>query len=78
MQDRGHDLKTVPDPWNLFEHTAIAEDLTLSDESSSAKSGDYVELRAEQDLLLVCSACPSTVGAISGHLPRGAAIDIPG
>lgn len=78
MQDLGHDLKSVPDPWNLFEHTAIAEDLTLSDETSSAKSGDYVELRAEQDLLLVCSACPSTVGVISGILPKGAAIDFPG
>ena len=78
MQDRGYDLRTVPDPWNLFEHTGISENLTLRDESSSAKAGDYVELRAEQELLLVCSACPSTVGAISGDVPRGAAIDFPG
>jgi hypothetical protein len=28
------------------------------------------------DLILVCSACPSTVGDISGGEPRGAAVKI--
>ena len=77
LQDRGFDLKTIPDPWNLFEHTTLGEDLTLRDESASAKPGDYVELRAEQQLLVVCSACPSTIGTISGDVPVGAAVEFP-
>jgi len=56
----------------------VAADGTLSDEPASARAGDYVELRAEMDLVLVCSACPSTVGDISGGDPRGAAIEILG
>jgi hypothetical protein len=76
MAERGLDLASVPCPWNLFEHALVASDGSLSDEPSAAQSGDYVELRAEMDIVLVCSACPSTVGDISGGEPRGAAIEI--
>lgn len=70
------DLKHVPYLWNLPEHTLVATDSSLADEPSAAKAGDYVELEAVVDLLLVCSACPSTVGQISGGQPRSAAIEI--
>jgi len=76
MAERGVRLSRIPCPWNLFEHAPVAADGSLSDEPSAAKAGDYVELRAEMDLVLVCSACPSTVGDISGGEPRGAAIEI--
>lgn len=66
----------VPCPWNLFEHARVGPDSSLSDEPSAALPGDYVELEALVDLLLVFSACPSTVGQISGEQPRGAAIEI--
>jgi uncharacterized protein YcgI (DUF1989 family) len=69
------DLVHVPCPWNLFEHARVAPDSTLSDEPSAARPGDYVELEALVDLLLVFSACPSTVGNISGGQPRGATIE---
>ena len=71
------DLPSIPCPWNLFEHALVQPNSTLADEPSGAKAGDYVELEAQIDLLLVFSACPSTVGNISGEQPRGAAIDIP-
>ena len=74
---RQFDSRHVPCPWNLFEHALVGADSTLADEPSAAKAGDYVELEALVDLLLVCSACPSTVGQISGGQPRGAAIEIP-
>jgi hypothetical protein len=77
MRRRHCDLLHVPCPWNLFEHATVAADSTLGDEPSAAKPGDYVELEAVVDLLLVFSACPSTVGQISGGQPRGAAIEIP-
>lgn len=73
---RGHSLSHAPCPWNLFEHAAVDNALALHDEPSAAQVGDYIELRAEMDLILVCSACPSTVGKISGDTPRGAAIDV--
>lgn len=76
MEDNGHDLKTVPCPWNLFEHTVVDEQMNLFDRPAAATRGDYIELKAEQDILLVCSACPSVIGMISGDSPKGAAIEI--
>jgi uncharacterized protein len=70
------DLACVPCPWNLFEHALVTADSTLVDEPSAARPGDYVELEAVVDLLLVFSACPSTVGKISGGQPRGATIEL--
>ena len=78
MEDAGYELKTVPCPWNLFEHTEVDGQMNLIDRPSPATRGDYIELKAEQDILLVCSACPSVIGRISGDSPRGAAIEIQG
>jgi len=76
MAERGVRLADIPCPWNLFEHAPVAPDGSLTDEPSAARPGDYVELRADMDLIVVCSACPSTVGDISGGEPRGALIEI--
>jgi len=78
MLERGVRLDGIPCPWNLYEHALVGGDGKLSDEPAAARAGDYVELRAELDLVLVCSACPSRVGDISAGEPRGAAIDILG
>jgi len=78
MLARGVGLDSIPCPWNLYEHAVVGSDGRLSDEPAAARAGDYVELRAELDLVLVCSACPSRVGDISAGEPRGAAIDILG
>ena len=66
----------VPCPWNLFEHAPVVEGMKLIDEPAAAAEGDYVELVALMDLILICSACPSTVGDISGGVPHGAAIEV--
>ena len=76
MQSRGNPLDVIPCPWNLFEHALVVDGNTLKDELAAVKPGQYIELRAEIDLLLVCSACPSTAGNISGQTPRGAAIHV--
>lgn len=76
MADRGTCLGTIPCPWNLFEHAIVKFDGSLKDEPASAAAGDYVELRVETSVVLVCSACPSTVGNISLGTPRGAAIEL--
>ena len=66
----------VPCPWNLFEHGPVVEGMKLIDEPSAARPGDYVALKACMDLVVICSACPSTVGDISGSVPHGAAIEL--
>ena len=75
---RAHALVDAPSPcpWNLYEHAEIDAGGGLRDRPASAAPGDYVELECLMDLLLVCSACPSTIGAISGpeREPRGAEI----
>jgi uncharacterized protein YcgI (DUF1989 family) len=76
MRERGVELNVIPCPWNLFEHALVDGEGVLRDEPSAAKRGDYVELKAEMDLVLVCSACPSTVGKISGSAPRGAVVEL--
>jgi len=68
LMQRGFDMVHVPCPWNLFEHALVAADSTLADEPSAAKPGDYVELEAVVDLLLVFLACPSTVPAFAPAL----------
>ncbi len=76
MAERGVDLADIPCPWNLFEHAPADGEGVLRDEPSAAKAGDHVELRADMDIVLVCSACPSTVGDISDGEPRGVTIEV--
>ena len=63
----------VPCPWNLYEHADVDVEGELRDRPASVRAGDYVELECLMDLILVCSACPSRIGAISGadQEPRG-------
>lgn len=76
LNEQGIQQSTIPCPWNLFEHALVDTEMALSDLPASAKKGDYVELVAEQDIILVCSACPSLVGSISGEQPTGALLQI--
>jgi len=68
----------VPCPWNLFEHAPIVWGRYLRDDPSEARPGDYIELRAEADLVLACSSCPSGIAPISGagRPPRSVAIEV--
>ena len=76
LAEQGIRSATVPCPWNLYEHADVDSGGELHDRPASAVAGDYVELECLMDLILVCSACPSRVGAISGadRAPRGAEI----
>ena len=76
LAERGIHISAVPCPWNLYEHADVDAAGELHDRPASAAAGDYVELECLMDLILVCSACPSRVGAISGagRAPRGAEV----
>ena len=58
-----------PDPINLFQNTPI-DNGSYQLGPSLSQAGDYVEFRAEQDLLLVVTACSVDV-AIDGVQANG-------
>jgi uncharacterized protein YcgI (DUF1989 family) len=53
---QGHSF--VPSPWNLFMSAPVTEAGTLTYERPHSRAGDFVEVRAELDCLIVLSACP--------------------
>ena len=76
LREYGIPYRVTPPPWNLFEKSFVSEDGLIRDEPTSAKEGDYVELLASQDLLLVFSACRSTIGNIQNGKPSGVEISV--
>ena len=53
----------VPQPVNLFENTSVGPDGTLEWHLTATRPGDYVQLRAERDCVIVVSACPWDLAA---------------
>ena len=78
LREYGIPYRVTPPHWNLFEKSFVSEDGLIRDEPTSAKEGDYVELLASQDLLLVFSACRSTIGNIQNGKPSGVEISVLG
>jgi uncharacterized protein YcgI (DUF1989 family) len=66
LQARGAEEGIVPCPWNLFMDIRVDPNGCLSDRPSSAAPGQYVELEALQDIVVVCSPCPQEQIPISG------------
>jgi uncharacterized protein len=63
---RGIADAVVPCPWNLFMDIPVGDEGRLSDRPSSAAAGDFVELEALADIVVVCSPCPQDEIPISG------------
>ncbi|MCJ1258371.1 hypothetical protein MMC24_006204 [Lignoscripta atroalba] len=51
----------TPAPLNLFMNVRVGKDGTVSIENPESKEGDYVVLRAEENCLVVMSACPQDI-----------------
>lgn len=49
----------IPVPFNIFMNSGITEKGGIEIYPPLSKAGDYIELRAEMDLLLSVSACPA-------------------
>lgn len=49
----------IPAPFNVFMRADINPDGTLEIMSPDSKAGEYIDLRAEQDLIVGLSTCPS-------------------
>lgn len=65
----------MPDPLNLFMKVRI-EGNKLLNEKPESRPGDYVVLRAEQDCLVVMSACPMDVSDCNGGEPSEALFEL--
>ena len=68
----------TPCPLNLFQNSAVGRDGTLLIAPPVAAPGSHVTLRAEQDLILVFSACPQDMAPTNGEgmTPRDVMIEI--
>jgi uncharacterized protein len=67
---------TTPAPFNLWQNTPVeAKDVIKPNPPISTK-GDYIEFRAEMDLVICLSACPQDITSICGNKPRNAHFEI--
>ena len=67
MKELDFDISWVPSPLNLFMNIPWTENGALSFEEPVTQPGDYVVLRAEQDVIVSFSACPQDILPINGR-----------
>ncbi len=65
LEESGIRIASLPAPWNLFENVST-EGGKLEIKPPLSKKGDYVTLKALDDLILVISACPMDVVPTNG------------
>lgn len=63
-------------PFNLFMNTVIDPSGKVSVERPLSKAGDYIELRAEMDLIIAISACPCSESICNGYKCTPIAVEI--
>ena len=66
LASAGHSSAVTPSPWNLFMSAPVRDGRNIEFRRPRCRSGDYVELRAELDCVLVLSACPDDVYPTNG------------
>lgn len=66
----------APQPINLFMNTPARPDGSIGWLAVATDAGDYVQLRAELDLILAVSACPYDILPIDGHEPSSIEIEL--
>ena len=63
----GAEARWIPSPLNLFMNIPWTQEGGLSFEAPVTKPGDFVVLRAEQDVIVAFSACPQDILPINGR-----------
>lgn len=66
----------IPTPFNVFMNVAITETGKLKVQTPLSTAGDFVRFRAEMDLAVAISACPS--GACNGGSQKSIGFEIEG
>lgn len=57
----------IPDPFNVFMNTAVADDGRIEVRAPRSKPGDYIEFAADMDCLVAMTACPQDQNACNGY-----------
>lgn len=57
----------VPAPLNLFMNIPVVDGRSIRFDAPMSSPGEYVELRAEMDLIIVFSACPQDMVPVNGQ-----------
>lgn len=57
----------IPTPFNIFMNTNTAANGKITVDESLSKAGDFIELRAEMDLIIAISACPVEESKCNGY-----------
>lgn len=57
----------VPAPLNLWMNVPVQDGGALTFVEPVSRAGDYVVMRAEQDCLVVCSACSQDLTSVNGY-----------
>ena len=60
-------LREIPYSFNIFMNVELKPDGSIRTVEPTSKAGDYVELRADMDLIVGLSNCPSDQGPCNGH-----------
>ena len=57
----------IPDPFNVFMNTDVAETGRIEVRAPLSKPGDYVEFQADMDCLVAMTVCPQDQNACNGY-----------
>ena len=77
LREMGYAPPGYPDPVNLFQNTPISDlQGTRDTRESLAQPGDYVLLRALEDLVAVVSACPQDQTILNGGTPKPLTLEV--
>jgi hypothetical protein len=78
LKAHGRALPFTPAPWNIFMLAPVCDGRRIDFVRPASRPGDHVELLAEQDCLMVFSACPDDVYPTNGGdgTPRDAHVEL--
>lgn len=72
----GIGFERVTDPFNLFMHTHIGEDQKMTILLPTSRAGDYVDLRADREVIVAVSACAGDTNDCNAGVLTGIRLEI--
>lgn len=63
-------------PFNIFMNTRVSANGDISINVPLSKAGDYLQMKAEMDLVIAISACPTKESACNGYIPTPIRVEI--
>jgi urea carboxylase-associated protein 2 len=76
LEKYGLTIRDLPHNVNFFSRVIAAEDGALQYVEANSKAGDYVELRAEMNTLVVLDTCQHPLDPAASYHPRSVKLEI--